>query len=337
MKNIRENGPECNIQADNSGNNTLEKQSPRDAKWTVKKRGAVVVQDHYEQQEGFKRLSNRMNECASFLDYTQTLNTQTGELALKLVNAKFCHVRHCEICMWRRSMRNVAKFMQRLPPVFEQYAQPMHEWLFLTLTVPNCKAEDLRSTIDRMQESFKRLVRREEFKTAFIGYVKTVEVTKEDARNGYVHPHFHVLLLTSKWYFKSTGYIKQPRMLELWQEAMRDDSITQVDMRKVKKNKGGTLFSAVIETLKYGVKPADIKGDKDFLYAITEQLHKLRFVDTGGVLKGILKDEKSLSNHDLVDTKHPEEVHESEIKNGKGIVTFRWQPARRRYIKKGTS
>lgn len=281
--------------------------SPKDKKWDEKKFGAQIVEKHYyserQNTEHLKR-AERMHNCANWLQFKQLANKDTGEMRWKLAQAQFCCNRFCEVCMWRRSLRNVAKMFAKLPAIFAQYPEPRSEWVLLTLTVPNVKYENTREALSEMTKAFKRLVLRVEFENAVEGWVKTTEVTKEENREGYAHPHYHVLMLMKPWYFKKDHYITQERWLELWRESMRDDSITQVDVRKVKPNPkiaGQDLFGAVLETLKYGVKPADLKASKPFLLAMTEQLHKLRFVDSGGALKGILKDEK-VTNKEMVKT-----------------------------------
>jgi plasmid rolling circle replication initiator protein Rep len=309
---------------------TLEKYSEKDEKWTQHKFGAEIVENHYLANQIYEKLGNRMHSCARYLVFDRVVNSGSGELGLKLTKAGFCHVRNCRICAWRRSLRNVAKLMTKLPMILEAYPKPKHEWLFLTLTVPNCEGENLRETIKTMGKAWDRLTKRDEFKAAFIGHVKVVEVTKEEKRAGYVHPHFHVLLLTSPWYFKSKDYIKQDRMLELWQESMRDPSITQVDLRKVKPKKGQDLMGAVLETLKYGFKPSDIEDNPDFLYTLTEQLHKMRFVDSGGVLKGILKDEK-LTDAEMI---HADDESQNADERTGEILTFGWRSDIKKYTKR---
>lgn len=311
MQNIpskRQNGQEHSTKREekNTGKKLAEL-SPKDKKWDEKKAGAQVVEGHYfserQNPEHAKRAA-RMHDCANWLQFKQVTNSETGELKWKLAQAKFCCNRFCEVCMWRRSLRNVAKMLARLPAIFEQYPSPKYEWCFLTLTIPNVKFEDTRRALNDMSDAFRRLIKRVEFEGAVEGWVKTTEVTMEQGRAGYAHPHFHVLMLMKPRYFKGKNYITQERWLELWRECMRDDSITQVDIRKVKPNPkivGQDLFGAVLETLKYGVKPADLKNSKPFLLAMTEQLHKLRFIDSGGALKGILKDEK-VSNEEMIKT-----------------------------------
>ncbi len=45
------------------------------------------------------------------------------------------------------------------------------------------------------------------------------------------------------------------------------------------------LQSAVAETLKYSVKPEDMANDPEWFLELTRQLHKRRFISTGGGAK----------------------------------------------------
>lgn len=262
--------------------------SAKDATWDKWRAKTQDVEAIYKDND-YDNLAARMHECSASLGFAWSDDADTGESKLKLRQARFCKVRHCPVCMWRRSMKNSARFFAALPDLRAAY--PTAKFLFLTLTVPNCKFEDLRSTVAEMNTGWKRLIQRKDWPA--IGFVRSVEVTKEENRSGYCHPHFHVLLMVPASYF-SRGYITQAKWLEMWQDAMRDPTISQVDIRTVKpKIEGaGSLESAILETLKYGTKVSDL-FDPDFLICLTKQLHKMRFLSSGGVLKDILKEELS--------------------------------------------
>ncbi|WP_164045311.1 protein rep, partial [Serratia marcescens] len=74
----------------------------------------------------------RVGACSGILRFGWSTNTETGETRLRLRDARFCRVRHCPICQWRRSMMWQARFYQSLPKIVAEY--PGARWLFLTLT-----------------------------------------------------------------------------------------------------------------------------------------------------------------------------------------------------------
>lgn len=71
------------------------------------------------------------------------------------------------------------------------------------------------------------------------------------------------------------------------------DYAPSVDVRAVKakrrQDEAATLSGAVAETLKYAVKPADMVADAEWFLEMTRQLHKKRFVATGGALKDVFR------------------------------------------------
>jgi hypothetical protein len=86
------------------------------------------------------------------------------------------------------------------------------------------------------------------------------------------------------------------------------------------------LQAAVVETLKYATKAEDSLSDPEWLYSITEQLHKLRFLATGGELKNILKDD--MTNAEMI------AGDETAPTNSEPSMWFGWQPATRKYHRK---
>ncbi|KAA2114138.1 Replication protein, partial [Escherichia coli] len=239
------------------------------------------------------------------LRFGWSTNEQTGETRLRLRDARFCRVRHCPICQWRRSLMWQARFYQSLPKIVAEH--PDARWLFLTLTVRNCPVTELGDTLTVMNAAFQRLKDRKEFR-GVLGWVRTTEVTC--GRDGSAHPHFHTLLMVSPSMLSGDGYVKHARWVELWRDCLRVEYDPNVDIRvvKSKKPKDGEslpcsvveqLRGVVVETLKYSTKPADMLVDPEWFLELTRQVHKRRFVATGGVLKDVLQLERE-TNEDLI-------------------------------------
>lgn len=293
--------------------------SERDAKWDSHRSNTQTVGNLYGDTARYSRLSNRMAVCSTSLDFAWSQPDLGGDTRLKLRSAKFCKVRHCPVCQWRRSMRNTRKVFERLPVLEAEH--PKLRWLFLTLTVKNPRMDKLRATIAAMSAAWKRMIERKGWPA--VGWLRAVEVTR--GLDGNPHPHFHVLMAVKPSYFKK-NYISQDAWLQLWRDCMRDPTITQVDIRVVKpKDKGGDLAAAVVETLKYAFKPEDVMRDAEFLYGLTEQLHKMRFLACGGALKGLLKDNPS--NDEMI----AGEECGSDIDKISPSVRFKWMKKERRY------
>ncbi|MEH2357473.1 protein rep [Nostoc sp.] len=121
--------------------------------------------EHYFQQYAW-----RMKMCSELLEFQLVPNESEGILKLKLSDIRFCRVRHCPICQWRRrrireasrreaacrqtSLMWKARAYKILPQVVTDY--PKHRWLFVTLTVKNCPIKELRENLDSINKAFKR-------------------------------------------------------------------------------------------------------------------------------------------------------------------------------------
>ena len=121
---------------------------------------------------------------------------------------------------------------------------------------------------------------------------------------------------------------------------MKDQSITQVDIRAVRRKHGEILQEAGIQTMagvvaeisKYPTKPADLLGkkvslkkeidpdsvDREWINGYALAVKRLRFVDTGGILRGLLADDKKTGQET-----------EEECLEGKIRMCFKWSPRRR--------
>lgn len=231
--------------------------------------------------------------------------------------------------MWR------AKTFKIIPKIFEDY--PSSRFLFLTLTVRTCPLQELRSTLTHMNKSWKRLTERQQFPA--IGWMKTVEVTR--SWDDLAHPHFHCLLMVKPSYF-GKYYLTQDDWIELWQKSLRVDYPPSIEIQAVKSITGADqgMREAVIETLKYSVKPSDVLNtrlpthrisDQDWLVELTSQLYQMRAIATGGVLKKYLKELEG-ENDKLDDLIHATQNVDSEAINKSVSVFFDWIQHRKRYV-----
>jgi plasmid rolling circle replication initiator protein Rep len=253
--------------------------SPRDKPWDKHRSNSDRVAKHYSGSD-FHRYSERMTFCSELLDFTLK-PTDDESYALKLSSARFCRVRHCPVCQWRRSLAWKAKAYKVLPQIVDKY--PKHRWLFLTLTQRNCKITELRETIGLMNKAFKRLTELKAFPA--IGWLRSLEVTR--GKDGSAHPHFHCLLMVPSGYFSGQSYLKQAEWVALWRKCLRLDYDPVLDVQAIKK--GSQPMQLVPELLKYCTKESDMTVDREWLLELTRQMHKLRAIATGGVLKKYLK------------------------------------------------
>jgi hypothetical protein len=219
--------------------------------------------------------------------------------------------------MWR------ARFLKAIPYI--ESLHPTSKWVLLTLTVRNCPLSELRDTLKHMNESWHRLVKRVEFASNVQGWIRTTEVTR--GRDNSAHPHFHVLMLMRPSYF-THNYVKQEQWAELWRECAKLDYTPVIDIRIVKARGGDSgetpLRRAVMETLKYSVKPADLILSRDWLLELTSQVYKLKFVASGGVLRNVLRENEE-SDEDLM-------LLDGDGQSGDPVLHFEWRRQAKRYV-----
>ena len=289
--------------------------SERDKPWDKHRGNADKAANHYRGTKDFARYAQRMDFCSQLLDFR--LVPDEHEYKLKLDAARFCRVRYCPVCQWRRSLMWKAKAFKILPMVVEAY--PKYRWLFLTLTVRNCPISELRTTLKWLNQSWQRMVQRKVFPA--IGWIRSTEVTR--GKDGSAHPHFHCLLLVKPSYF-GKYYMKQNDWVDLWRSSLRVDYNPVLDIRPVRR--GHQPMELVPEILKYCVKESDLVADREWFLELTRQMRKLRTVATGGVLKEYLKQLEE-EPEDLIgkdENKTEEEVDE-------GHLYFGWKRKEKKY------
>ena len=259
---------------------SLSELSHEDKPWDKHRYSGDRVANHYRGEPEFDKYAQRMDFCSQLLDFKLVPHDRDSSLCFKLAGARFCRVRHCPVCQWRRSLKWKAKAFEALPRVVADY--PKHRWLFLTLTVKNCLVTKLRSTITEMNKAFIRLTKLKEW--SIIGWIKSLEVTH--GKDGNAHPHYHCLLIVPQSYF-GCNYISQDKWSQLWQKAARLDYQPQVHIKAVHKQQNPCTL--IPEILKYSLKESDLYRSKEFLFEVTRQLHKTRCVSVGGVLRDYMK------------------------------------------------
>ncbi len=238
---------------------------------------------------GFANYAQQVMNCATSLTFSVQQHLETQELRRRLKYANFCRFRFCSTCNWRRNINLTRELLKAFLMI--EAERPV-KYLFLTLTIRNRPSHELKNAVKELNKAFERMSKWKVFKSAILGHFKSVEILGDNTKNGEVHPHLHVLLITPNSYYKSRFYIKQSKWTELWQKALRIDYMPIIDIRPIKpkpKSKLTALQSAVFEVAKYSVKHTQLVGqrDKDFKNII-RQTHKMRFYSSGGILKQAL-------------------------------------------------
>ena len=111
-----------------------------------------------------------------------------------------------------------------LPQILNDYSDK--RWVSLTLFANDCSPDDLRTTLDLMNKSLNRLTKLK--KWPGVGWIKSVIVSQ--GCDGYVRPHFHILMTVKSSYF-GHGYLSQKSWVEVWQRSLRVDYVPDLSVQ----------------------------------------------------------------------------------------------------------
>ena len=188
----------------------------------------------------------RINNCATFLQSVSNFDRNKS----KIVKANRCMNRFCPICMATKARKEA--YMLLIILKFLSCAKG-YEFIFLTLTVPNVAGDELVGELDEQYLALKRLIQRKEFKAISNGFIRKTEITYNQKRNDF-HPHIHMLIAVNKSYFTNINtYVSQHKWQEIWKKCKKDNSITQVNVKKANE-------SSFKELAKYEAKDFDMLG-----------------------------------------------------------------------------
>ena len=148
------------------------------------------------------------------------------------------------------------------------------------------------------------------------------------------HPHFHVLIVADKSYFKSRKYLKHEEWQELWAKAMKLDYMPQVNVKKVK----GNTAEAVAEVAKYSAKDSDyvIEKDLDLSMNVVETLDYAlqgrRLVSFSGIMKEWHK-KLNLDDAEDGDLVHIDSEKDEELEGEMTLETYAWNVGYMNYVR----
>jgi plasmid rolling circle replication initiator protein Rep len=258
---------------------------------------------------GYSKRSIRVQQCGTELDF---FIPNAPDVPQKLYRANFCKDRLCPMCSWRRSKKifgQISKIMDKL--------EPNYQFVFVTLTVQNCAAEELPKAIKELLEAFKLLWLYKDIKQGFKGYFRALEITRHPNRIKSIeyHPHIHAIFAVKPSYFTSRYYISHSKLMSLWKKAVGTYYNPAVRIEKITpkedthKPRESTLKGAVCEVAKYSVKSNDyLDGDTNDVdsgvLTLIRSITAHRLCGLGGVFRTAARELKldDMTEGDLVNT-----------------------------------
>lgn len=253
--------------------------------WREWKKWTLWLADIYD-FAGLQRASEKLRSCSTWLQYFAS-----ADLSIRQLNHyNACKQRLCPLC----SVRKARIMALRLEKVLEKTLSDHKgsQAIFLTLTIENVSGDKLRSALDELTVSWRRLTKRRPFDRAVKGWFRAIEVTRNRSKNTY-HPHIHAILIVESDYFKKSSglYINQADWVVMWQQSLRVSykPIVGVERTRSKNKKTSKARSAVVEAAKYSTKPADFISKKlpraeaaEVVRVYTQALYRKRMTALGG-------------------------------------------------------
>lgn len=277
-------------------------------KYSVKKDLNRKAADYMEKHVSVKTI-NRFETCSSW--FCHLTNREMSVKRLHKTDA--CGNRFCPICTWKTAKKDAIKISILMEAVKEIEGK---EFLFLTLTSPSVSGEELREEIDQFNQAINRLFQRRNVKRVVKGYIRKLEVTTDqekyvtdelyERKKGYYdrrgltvgnpnptyntyHPHMHIIVVVNKSYFDDKRYfISQNEWLEMWRDCMKNDSITQVDAKKVRATEKSNS-NAVLEIAKYSAKGSDLYHSEAVFDTFYIALKRRQLLVYSGMMKDYAK------------------------------------------------
>lgn len=257
---------------------------------------------------------DRLKQCGNFLKF----QANRDKTAFLLSGGNFCENRFCPVCSWLKAKRTAFELLELLKVV---ELVENKKFLFITLTIPNVKGDQLGESITNFNKSFKRLVELKEIRGINKGFIRKLEVTYNQERNDY-HPHFHVIMAVNSSYFTSRDYLKKRRLLELWQNSARNPNITQVDIKPVRM---GSIYE-VMEMATYSAKQGDLLSNQTIFDTFYKSLKGRQLLTYNGIFKDY---RKKLENSEI----NVDEILELKALQEKAIteIVYKWEHQEQEY------
>lgn len=176
----------------------------------------------------FSKTFNKLTFCTNYLEFVH-LKDKTKHISY----LESCHKSLCPCCNFFRARSDLRSLFDIFTEFFNNPIYKGCQFLFLTLTIPSVYSSDLNSALDLLSDSYHRFIKSKEFRSAFLGSSRSLELTYNndvDSKSyNMVHPHLHILLVARPDYFKSSAYLDYKYILYLWQRALHQHKFRSFD------------------------------------------------------------------------------------------------------------
>lgn len=263
---------------------------------------------------GYERRGINMLKCGDSMaiEYCKICGSH------KIRSTNLCRDKICPVCRWRLALKRYAQMISVCDVLREEY--PNAKYCFLTLTIKNCKVQELGETLKRMAKAWNRILQRKIAKENIQGWARSVEITY-NRHTGEMHPHYHVIIMLN-----NGRDIIANDIATAWKKALDLNYTPIIDIRDIKQGKETDIGGAVCETFKYSIKDNDLNDMPISIFAqFVAQVNGMRATAFGGEIRKI-RAELGLTDKDMEMVKSSEETTINCPKCGADMQTaiFSW-------------
>lgn len=236
----------------------------------IKHENLVLSQRLKNKNEAYAR---RLENCCDLLKFKRCPNGY-----LNLSRVRFCRVRGCPICEWRRSNQIATRVYQAAKTITK--TNPAHRYVLISLPMLPCSAQNLPDALSQLDLGYRRLSKLK----AWIadGCLRFLNIS---FWNDLVLIKLDCLCLMPSSYF-GKKYLSQADWSDLWQQCLRLPAMQEVETKNL--NKLAENYVA------YKAKNLSQKLDltlcsENILVDVIDALHKHRLFSACGLFKNFLK------------------------------------------------
>ena len=331
----------------NTNIDKISKEGQKNGPTILDKLAQLPTAPKIEAFKGANSPKNKFNKKAKAKDYTQRINAplcyldspnhkmysnayncnniQIWNRETQKLTSRYCNSRTCMICNRIRTAKLLNGYFKPLFDLMDN--EPDKKLEFVTLTIPNCKKEDLAYTRDKMAKNLTNIIRvLNEKRGMDISGIKKIEITYNDIEDNY-HPHFHIIVNKNSGQLIIDEWLKRYTEAEIWcQQTKKVNDI-----------------HALKELFKYSTKflIKDNKTGKQKIYThaidvIMSSLYKKRSVQSFGKLKKL--DEQISEEIEQLISEEIENMYQLELLNSSNdFELIIWNEEYRNYFTKTTN
>lgn len=192
---------------------------------------------------------------------------------LELHSTFFCRRRWCSTC----ASINMATLIDRYRPSVEAMKCPY----FVTLTVPNCRSEEIEPTIDAMTKKWRQIADLARKGRRYFRGIRKTEL--KVGKGGGFHPHFHVIV---------DGEEAATWLVDQWLERWPTASPAAQDKTRVE-----AIGDALVELMKYATKLTCSENASNLVLCTPRQMDRIfravngrRLIQPFGGIKAVPED-----------------------------------------------